>query len=110
MLGEVVEQKMYLSGEDVKNIRDFYDHFEIPMPDHLKTALANFESDQSYANQEALKLATCLAINESTHEVFTDEMFANIRADTASIAFDMSFEQGMQDILTKEDSGESSKD
>ena len=101
-LGEVVEKKMYLSLEDAKNIRDFYEHFEISMDDGLQKALTNFEQEQSYENQEALKLATCLSVSNSQHEVFVDEMFANIRKDTADIAYEMSFEKDIHDMLTSD--------
>lgn len=105
-LGEVVEKKMYLSLEDAKNIRDFYEHFEVPVTDLLKSALENFEKEQTYENQEALKLATVLSVSESQHEVFVDEMFVNIRKDTADIAYEMTFERDMQEMLRKKEEGE----
>ena len=69
------EEKIAISSEDVKNIRDYFKRFDITLPDYLEQALVKFDADQSITNQKYLKLQLCTAILESKHESFQDKMF-----------------------------------
>jgi hypothetical protein len=98
-----VSNKVAITPEDCSGAADFWTHFEVPMPQELRNAFAEFAKDPSFKNQCAVKLQVCKAIGYTEHEAFTDEMFKEIVEECRSVTYDMGFDQSLENTLTTED-------
>lgn len=87
------EEKVVVSPEDVNSALDFWRHFNIPIPADLQSAVDAFAADQSFSNQQRVKLEVCRAISTQDHEAFKDEMFVKIVEECAGVAFKMDFDK-----------------
>lgn len=99
------EQKVVLDAQDMDVIERFFTHFEIEIPDHLKTAVANFKQDQSIKNQDALKLALTKTVKEKQKDVLQiDEIFEPVIKACEEVAYNMQFDKDLEDVIGQEDS------
>ena len=96
------EEKVTISVDDAKNIREFFKHFNISWPESMEKTVAAFEKEQTYRNQEALKQAMCTVIAESEHDAFNDKMFAAVKTQSTEIAYRAQFDSDLEDVLTEE--------
>ena len=105
------EEKVAISSEDVKNIRDYFKHFDITLPDYLEQALVQFDGDQSMINQKFLKMKLCAAILESKHESFQNKMFDQVKDTSKQALYDLQYEFDVNDVLgqDKEKANEANK-
>lgn len=97
---QVEKEKVVVSPEDCNAALDFWRHFKIDIPANLQTALDNFTAEQTYANQQKLKLEICLAISTTDHEAFKDEMFNKIVEECSSVAYNMQFDRDLEAEVT----------
>lgn len=100
--GEVQEKKnkIVVSPEDCFAGLDFWKHFNIPIPAALEQAMNDFKENQTFENQQRIKLELCRAISQTDHDAFKDEMFQKIIVETESVTYDMQFERDLEDTLT----------
>lgn len=101
--GALVEKdtKVVLSPEDCNAALDFWKHFEIQVPQAMQTAFDNFATNQTFENQEKLKLEVCRAISAADHEAFKDEMFQRIVEECSGVTFDMQFDKDFEATVTE---------
>jgi len=102
------ENATLVSGEDIKNIEEFFSHFRIPVPDYLQEQLEVFKADpNTYTmdKQKMLKSELAHAIVSSDHELMNDGVFANICQKCDKEWFETQFDRDLEDGLseTKED-------
>lgn len=97
-----VSNKVAITPEDCSGAADFWTHFEVPMPQELKTAFETFAKNPSFENQCAVKLQVCKAIGYTEHEAFTDEMFKEIVEECRNVTYDMGFDQSLENTLIEE--------
>lgn len=99
-----------IDGDDCRNIRDFYSHFNIDMPAELKTSLEAFEEalakesfdkDELVNLQNKLRASLCGSIISSNHPFFNDHLMDEIRSNAQQIAFLSSFDEQVQEVLDK---------
>ena len=107
-IGQSSEEKVVLSSEDIKNVREYFKHFDIPLPNHLDESLDKFENSQTLENQKFLKLQMCKVLIESPHESFKDGMFDTVKETAGKARYDLQFEFDVKDELTHSESTEES--
>jgi len=86
--------------EDVKNIRNFFKHFNVPGSDELETALKGFESSQTVDNEMLVKVAISKAMVSINHPAFTDKMFEGIYKESEEVAYRAHFDKQLVDTLS----------
>ena len=102
-MNEEHDDKVVITKDDIKNITDFFTHFQIDIPDRLQGNLENYNQDKfTLDEQEKLKIALCEAITHSQHELFKDELFKSVVEKTKKIAYDAEFERQVEDALTED--------
>ena len=102
-LDESAENKVVLSSDDVKNVNEYFKHFNIPMPDHLKDGLKKFDGEPTIENQKFLKLQICRVLLESPHESFQDGMFDTVKETASKAKYDLQFEFDVKDELSRDE-------
>lgn len=100
-----VEQNktLVISAEDCNAALDFWRHFNIPIPVDLQSALDTFAKEESFENQEKVKLEICKAISTVDHEAFKDDMFKKITEECESMTFQMQFDKDFEAEVTVKD-------
>lgn len=93
------EKKVVISQDDTKNVVEYFSHFNIQMPDYLKTAADQFDAEPTFANQQLFKLNLCKAMLESQHESFKDEMFDTVKENASKAMYDLQFDYDLRDEL-----------
>lgn len=90
------ENKVVISPEDCNAALDFWRHFEIPISPALQAAFEAFAQEQSFENQNKIKLEISRSISETDHEAFKDEMFQRIVEECSGVTFDMQFDKDFE--------------
>jgi hypothetical protein len=98
-----VTRKVVITPEDVAGARDFWTHFEVPIPVELTNAFDNFCKNPTLENQDEIKLQITRAIGHTKHEAFQDEMFKEIVAECQNVEYDMAFDRQLESTLTTPD-------
>lgn len=101
-------KEVCIDNEDVKNIIDFFRHFEIKMPDDLTEALKAFEEAQVRNApdgelcllQNTLRTALCRCIVERNADAFKNEIFNEVVENCKKVIFIDSFENQVKDLVT----------
>lgn len=93
-------RQIVISPEDCNAALDFWRHFQIPIPPELQAAMDAFTADQSWENQQRVKLHITGTIATSTHEAFQDEMFKKIVEECSAVNYDMQFDRDLEDTVT----------
>lgn len=101
-----VSRKVVISPEDCAGARDFWTHFEVPMPPELAAAFDAFQKNPTLANQDEIKLQITAAIGHTDHEAFNDEMFKEIVAECRNVNYDLSFDKSLEGTLGREGDNE----
>lgn len=89
-----------ITPEDVEECAKFFKFFEIPVPDALQKAISSFCSEPNLQNQNELKFQLSDIIMRSTHPVFQDEVFAQVKPENALANDELVFERQMEAQLT----------
>jgi hypothetical protein len=95
-----VAQTVSISAEDLKHIRDFFTHFNIKMPATLSTALDAFAAEQSYENQDRIRIELAATMYEVDHPIFKDELFKSVIENSSRILYDARFGRQLEGELT----------
>jgi len=89
-----------ITPEDVEECAKFFKFFEIPVPDALQKAISSFCAEPNLQNQNELKFQLSDIIMRSTHPVFQDEVFAQVKPENALANDELVFERQMEAQLT----------
>ena len=100
--GSDLENKnlVVLTPEDVQECSKFFQFFEIPVPAPLQSAIENFCKEPTLQNQNELKFQLSDIIMHSTHPVFQDEVFAQVKPENAMANDELVFERQLEAQLT----------
>lgn len=91
-----------ITPEDVTECSKFFQFFEIPVPAPLQAAIDNFIKEPTLHNQSELKFQLSNIIVHSTHPVFQDEVFTQIKPENAMANDELVFERQLEAQLTSE--------
>jgi hypothetical protein len=91
-----------ITPEDVLECSKFFQFFEIPVPAPLQSAIDGFVKDPNQQNQTELKFQLSDIIMRSTHPVFQDEVFAQVKPENAAANDELVFERQLEAELTSE--------
>ncbi len=92
-----------ITPEDVQECAKFFQFFEIPVPAPLQSAIDNFVKEPNLFNQNELKFQLSDIIMRSTHPVFQDEVFAQVKPENALANDELVFERQLEAQLGRED-------
>jgi hypothetical protein len=101
-------KEMCIDIDDIKNIRDFFNHFSIPMDDKLEAAMVDLETALKESNkfeellvkQNNVRVRLCVVLWESQSPLFQDEIFKEVRDNAKHIAFIGNFEDQLKELVT----------
>ena len=104
-IGGDLENKnlVVITPEDVQECAKFFQFFEIPVPTPLQSAIDNFIKEPNLYNQNELKFQLSDIIMHSTHPVFQDEVFAQVKPENALANDELVFERQLEAQLGRED-------
>ncbi len=91
-----------ITAEDVQECAKFFQFFEIPVPEDLQKAIDAFVKEQTLMNQNELKFQLSDIIKNSTHPVFQDEVFAQVKPENAAANDELVFERQLERELTSD--------
>lgn len=103
-------KELCIDSDDCKNIKDFYEHFNINMEEGLRSAIENFdkaihnqaEREQLIELQNELRLQLCVSICSSEHPLFKDPLFSEVSENSKQVAFLSSFNKQLEELVTDE--------
>lgn len=98
------QRKVVLNAEDIKNVREFSSHFQIPMPETLKVEVDKFEKlGKNYSFEDQKKLRAYIAnwMIASSHALFKDPIFDNIRTMSNEAWYEEQFHMDLEEILSE---------
>lgn len=104
ILEEKKAREVVLNCDDVRNIRDFFNHFKIEIAPELETAMSAWETKKdkvTIEDQDALKVGLCISMIRSEHAMFRDDLFSNIIKNSEKIVFESTFQKELETQLTK---------
>lgn len=93
------DKVVVITPDDCKAALEFWKHFKIPIPQDLSDSFSTFIADPSYENQLKVKFHLTKSIATSDHEAFKDEMFQQVVAECATVAYEMAFESQLEETL-----------
>jgi len=102
---EEVKNQIVISVDDCRNVREYGKHFGVPIPEELEEALEKFINEQTFENQQDVKLEMCKWMLNSEHESFQDELWSEPKELAKEATFNLQFDKDVQDTLdqSKED-------
>ena len=102
------EQQVLITKEDIKNVKDFFSHFNIDIPSHLEAKLDDIANAESISieHQKHLKTAIARTIVESEHEIFKDALFEEVIPNCEKEWYHAQFDQDFKEAMTQEDPSE----
>lgn len=102
--------------EDCNNVRDFFYHFKIDMPEYLENAISEYETALKQSNaivkedynkdrglieaQNVFRVSLCRAMVESDHPLFKDELFKTVIANSDKVVFTANFDKQISEALS----------
>lgn len=100
--------EMCIDLDDIKNIKDFFNHFSIPVPDKLNSAMAQFEQalqEDTYINeliklQNNVRVQLCTTICETDVPLFKDQLFSEVIENAKNIAFISNFDDQLETLVS----------
>jgi hypothetical protein len=104
---EEQQNKVVITHEDVKNVKDFFSHFNIPLAEYLTTTLNEIENAEEVTLelQDKMRINIARAIFESEHEIFKDDLFSEVIPNCEKAWFDAQFSQDFEDAMTSDQQG-----
>lgn len=99
------DRQVVLTHDDIKNIREFYTHFQIPLTDELTKALEHWEKTPieqiTFEDQKRLRAYLAHAISTSEHQLIKDQVFSNIVTLCSKAWYEEQFDLDLEEVLTK---------
>lgn len=90
------KNQVAVTPEDVRECAKFFEFFEIPVPKELQAAIDAFIKTPSLDNQNELRYRISNVIVTSKHPVFQDEVFTQVKPETAEEHEKMEFERELE--------------
>lgn len=103
-LTDEVQNKVTLSNEDCANIRKYCGHFGVPCSEGLESAIEKFCDENSFENQQEVKLELCKWMLESQHESFKDSLWDAPKEAAQEVVFDLQFDKDVKETLATDES------
>lgn len=109
------EKQVTITSEDISNIKTFFEHFQIPLPDYLSNELGVFEqkgSSYTYDDQLKLKNEMAHALVECfpNHEILKDELFEPVIKNCEKAWYEEQFNRDIEKHLAVDnEEGENSE-
>lgn len=100
-LEQEVDRTVTVTPEDALAALDFWNHFKIPVPAPMQEAFNAFMKDPTFENQQVMKLKVTEAICSTDHEAFKDDVFRKIVEECNGVAYEMSFEEQLEEKLAE---------
>jgi hypothetical protein len=97
--GEVTNQ-VVISVEDCKNVFEYCNHFGLTPPNSLKDALEDFISEQTFENQNMVKLELCKWVLYDEHPSFKDKLWEEPQKLATQAEFDLQFDKDLKEELS----------
>ena len=76
------KQIVVLTAEDIKNVKDFFEHFKIEMPQGISSCIERFSKDPkaiTFQDQRTFRALIAHAMVTVDQPLIKDKAFANIR-------------------------------
>lgn len=103
-------EKVVVSKEDTDNVRNYSEHFGVPLSKELTESLDLFDADPSYKNMLKFKLELAKWIRDSEHESFKDPLWNHPKENVVDIIFDLQFDEDVADELSSSSNSENKED
>jgi len=98
-----VVNKIAISNDDCDNVRKYCGHFGVDSSEGLEAALAGFIKDNSFENQQEVKLEICKWILDSAHASFKDSLWDAPKKAAEEVVFDLQFDKDLKDTLSEKE-------
>lgn len=100
--------EMCIDQDDIKNIKDFFTHFGIPVPDKLNSAMTQLENalqEDIHINeliklQNSVRVQLCTTICETDVPLFKDPLFDEVIHNAKNIAFISNFDDQLETLVS----------
>ena len=93
------ESNVTISKEDVKNTRDFFKHFNIPLPVYLENVLQVIDSAEKISVEQQANMKTMISralVENRDHDLLKDELFEEVLPNCEKEWFDKQFEEDFE--------------
>jgi hypothetical protein len=94
-------KEVVIETDDAKNVIEFFEHFNLSVPQYLTDAVSAFEKDQTPVTQNQFRVALCKALTEGTESLYSDDIFKLIRQNTSQIVFYNEFNEQLEEALSE---------
>lgn len=101
-----IKRVVTASNEDVRNTREFFKHFKIPVTERLEKAIEIFEKNPTVETQDEFASAVTDAVLRSGHHVFEDELFDEARRKSEEITYRNNFDKSLEEHLNPKEKEE----
>jgi len=98
-----VKNQVVISVEDCKNVREYGKHFGVDISDALNKALDAFIADQTFENQNAVKLQMCKWMLTNPHPSFKDKLWEEPQKLAEEATFNLQFDEDVKEALTRDE-------
>lgn len=103
MQSDKILKEIMLNVDDIRNLREFFQHFQVTIHPDLEDALTVWENKKekvTLEDQENLRIGLCKTMVSSDHKMFKDELFAPILASSEKLVFESTFKEELEKQLT----------
>lgn len=98
-----IDTEVAISKNDCQNVRNYGEHFKIKLPKSLEKALQEFEKDNTFDNQNQIKLQLCKWMVTSKHESWQDPIWNEPKVHANEIIYDLVFDEQVEEMLTSDE-------
>ncbi len=95
-------EKVVVSKEDTDNVRNYSEHFGVPLSKELTEALDAFDAEPNYKNMLKFKLEIAKWIRDSEHESFKDPLWNHPKENVEDIIYDLQFDEDVANELSND--------
>lgn len=99
MANQENENEVTISKEDVKNTRDFFQHFNINMPEYLNSVLTQIENASEITPELQFEMKVQVArsmVENREHELLKDQLFDEVIPNCEKVWFDQQFQEDFE--------------
>ena len=100
------KEKVVVTKDDIDNIENFFNHFNIPIPDQLSRQIAVWRQKSysgSFLDQEELKAAVSHAMITTEHEIIQNDVWKGVLKNCDETYFKHQFDKDLEEVLTEKE-------